>query len=75
MKELAEVRSKNIRYYSELAKFKVARPHTILHVFKVLVDDLAGANIEGAALLLENCGRFLLRSEETGDRMKMMVSS
>lgn len=63
----------NIRFYCELAKFKVAQPHTILHVYKVLIDDLTNANVECAALLLEGCGRFLLRSEETGERMKSMV--
>ena len=73
VRELAEVRAKNIRFYSELAKFKVAKPHTILHVYKVLIDDLSGSNIECAALLLENCGRFLLRSEETSEKMKAMV--
>ncbi|KAL7411066.1 armadillo-type protein [Mrakia frigida] len=73
VKELAEVRSKNIRYYCELAKFKVAQPHTILHVYKTLIDDLTGSNVECAALLLEGCGRFLLRSEETGERMKKML--
>jgi regulator of nonsense transcripts 2 len=73
VRELAEVRAKNIRFYSELAKFKIAKPHTILHVYKVLIDDLSGTNIECAALLLENCGRFLLRTEETSDKMKAMV--
>lgn len=73
VRELAEVRAKNIRFYSELAKFKIAKPHTILHVYKVLIDDLSGSNIECAALLLENCGRFLLRTEETSEKMKAMV--
>jgi hypothetical protein len=63
----------NIRFYCELAKFKVAQPHSILHVYKVLIDDLTGSNVECAALLLEGCGRFLLRSEHTGERMKSMV--
>lgn len=65
----------NIRYYGELAKFKVAQPHTILHVLKVCLEDFTGPNIDNVANLLESCGRFLLRNEETSERAKAMVGS
>jgi regulator of nonsense transcripts 2 len=65
--------SQNIRYYGELAKFKVAQPHTILHVLKVCLEDFTGPNIDNVANLLESCGRFLLRNEETSERAKAMV--
>ncbi|KAI0071735.1 transcription factor [Panus rudis PR-1116 ss-1] len=65
VKELAEVRIKNITFLSNLTKFKVVPPHVILHMFKVCLDDFSGTNVENIALLLEGCGRFLLRSEET----------
>ena len=66
------MRLKNVRFYGELAKFKVARPYTILHVFKVFLDDMKN-NIENVANLLETCGRFLLRNEATAATTKTMV--
>ncbi|KAG6849824.1 hypothetical protein H0H93_004633 [Arthromyces matolae] len=66
VKELAEVR----------LKFRVVPTHLILHIFKVCVDDFSGVNVENIALLLEGCGRFLLRSEDTSQRfgtMKMHI--
>ncbi|KAJ7587199.1 ARM repeat-containing protein [Mycena floridula] len=71
--ELAEVRLKNITYLSNLTKFRVVPPHLILHMFKVCLDDFSGTNVENIALLLEGCGRFLLRSEETRDRFSTML--
>ena len=43
-------------------------------MFKVCLDDFAGTNIENLALLLEGCGRFLLRSEDTRERFAAMVT-
>lgn len=62
----------NCRFYGELAKFKVARPHAILHVLKVFLDDFR-ANIENISNLLETCGRFLLRYEPTATVANDMV--
>lgn len=62
----------NCRFYGELAKFKVARPHAILHVLKVFLDDFR-PNIENISNLLETCGRFLLRYEPTAAVAKDMV--
>lgn len=73
VKELESVRIKNIRFYGELAKFKVAQPHTILHVLQVCVSDLTGPNVDNVANLLESCGRFLLRSEDTKEKAKTLV--
>ncbi|KAG6916674.1 hypothetical protein DXG01_005898 [Tephrocybe rancida] len=73
VKELAEVRLKNITYLSNLTKFRVVPSHLILHMFKVCLDDFSGVNVENIALLLENCGRFLLRSEETSQRFGTML--
>lgn len=86
--ELAEVRRKvcapqvvvalftplqNITYLSALTKFRIVPSHLILHMFKVCSDDFSVTNVENIALLLEGCGRFLLRSEETGARFGTMV--
>jgi regulator of nonsense transcripts 2 len=64
---------KNVRFYGELAKFKVARPYAILHVLKVFLDDFKW-NIENISNLLETCGRFLLRYEGTAETAKSMAS-
>ncbi|KAH0589011.1 Nonsense-mediated mRNA decay protein 2 [Termitomyces sp. J132] len=73
VKELAEVRLKNITYLSNLTKFHVVPSHLILHIFKVCLDDFSGVNVENIALLLEGCGRFLLRTEETSQRFGTML--
>ncbi|KAJ7497393.1 ARM repeat-containing protein, partial [Mycena latifolia] len=73
VKELSEVRLKNIMYLSNLTKFRVVPSHLILHVFKVCLDDFTGTNVENLALLLEGCGRFLLRSEDTHQRFGTML--
>ncbi|TXT09089.1 hypothetical protein VHUM_02563 [Vanrija humicola] len=72
IRELDSVRLKNVRFYGELAKFKVARPYAILHVLKVFLDDFK-FNVENIANLLETCGRFLLRNEGTAETAKSMV--
>ncbi|KAI9453157.1 ARM repeat-containing protein [Lactarius psammicola] len=71
--ELAEVRLKNITFISNLTKFRVVPPHLILHMFKVCIDDFSGTNIDNLALLLEGCGRFLLRNDETKQRFGTML--
>ncbi|KIY66874.1 ARM repeat-containing protein [Cylindrobasidium torrendii FP15055 ss-10] len=73
VKELAEVRLKNIMFISNLTKFGVVPVHTVLHMFKVCLDDFSGTNVENIALLLEGCGRYLLRSEETRERFGTML--
>lgn len=64
----------NTRFIGELTKFRVTPTHTVFHCFKVCLDDFTGANVDNLATLLETCGRFLLRTDETGDRMRSMVS-
>ncbi|GAA5841601.1 hypothetical protein JCM3766R1_006786 [Sporobolomyces carnicolor] len=71
--DLAETRSKNLRFYAELTKFRVTPIHVILHVFKVILDDFSGPNIDNFCTLLEGCGRFLLRNEATSERMRQVI--
>ncbi|KZT65935.1 ARM repeat-containing protein [Daedalea quercina L-15889] len=71
--ELAEVRLKNLTFISTLAKFRVIPPHVILHMFKVCLDDFHGTNVDNFAILLEGCGRFLLRSDETREPFSKML--
>lgn len=72
---IAELRPtfQNITFISVLTKFRIVPSHLILHMFKVCLDNFTGVNIDNIAMLLEGCGRFLLRNEETGPRFKAMV--
>ncbi|KAI9278600.1 armadillo-type protein [Phascolomyces articulosus] len=71
--DLSESRVKNIRFLSELTKFRVTPAHTIFHVFKIALDDFTHQNIDIVCNLLETCGRFLLKSTETSVRMNNML--
>lgn len=63
----------NIRFLGELTKFEITPSHSILHVFKVSLDDFSGSSIDNICVLLETCGRYLLRSPATTERMASMV--
>lgn len=67
--------AQNLRFISELTKFRVTPLHVIFHVYKVLLDDFSGPNIDNFCTVLEGCGRFLLRSEATGERMRQVVDT
>ncbi|KAF8322150.1 transcription factor [Clavulina sp. PMI_390] len=73
VREFAEQRLKNVTFLSELTKFGVVPPHFILHVFKVYLDEFSGVNIDNTAMLLEKCGRYLMRTEETTEKMVFLV--
>ena len=60
-------------FIANLTKFGVIPSHLVLHMFKVCLDDFSGTNVENIALLLEGCGRYLLRSDETRERFGTMV--
>lgn len=65
---------KNVTFLSELTKFHVVPAHLILHIFKVYLDEFSGVNIDNTAMLLEKCGRYLMRTDETKDKMLSLVS-
>ena len=71
--DLTETRAKNARFISELTKFKVTPTHAIFHCFKTCLEDFSGPNIDVLASLLEGCGRYLLRTEDTSARMRSML--
>ncbi|KAI9600923.1 hypothetical protein H4Q26_000717 [Puccinia striiformis f. sp. tritici PST-130] len=62
--ELHAIRSKNVRWISELTKFNLVPSHLILHIIKVCLDDLHGTNVENLCDLLEGCGRWLDQNAE-----------
>ena len=72
---LGQVRMTNIRYLAELTKFGLVPEHVIFHCFKISLDDFSRMNIEIIASLLENCGRYLLRSPETSPRMTTFLET
>ncbi|KAA8897416.1 putative nonsense-mediated mRNA decay factor [Sphaerosporella brunnea] len=68
-KDLSESRARNARYLSELTKFGVVPEHVIFHCLKVALEDFHRTNIEIICHILETCGRYLLRTPDTGPRM------
>ncbi|EJU04317.1 ARM repeat-containing protein [Dacryopinax primogenitus] len=73
VKELENSRAKNVAFLSALTKHRVVPSHLILHIFKVFLDDFNGPNVGNVARLLEGCGRFLLRSEDTKRKMAELL--
>ena len=67
--------TQNVTFLSELTKFGVVPAHLILHIFKVFVDDFSSVNIDNTAMLLEKCGRYLIRADETKEKMVSLVQS
>lgn len=50
------------RYLAELVKFRLASPSSLLLRLKALLDDFSGPHVEAATTLVDNAGRFLLRT-------------
>ncbi|POY76480.1 hypothetical protein BMF94_0681 [Rhodotorula taiwanensis] len=63
--DLAETRSKNMRFLAELTKFRVTPIHVAFFVFKVLLDDFSGPNIDNFCTFVEG--------ENTSERMRQVV--
>ncbi|XXG94363.1 mRNA decay protein [Hypoxylon texense] len=72
---LGQVRLSNIRYLAELTKFGIVPEHVVFHCLKVSLDDFSRMNIEIICNLLENCGRYLLRSADTSPRMATFLET
>ncbi|KAK9238537.1 armadillo-type protein [Lipomyces kononenkoae] len=70
---IAEARSRNVRYIGELVKFKVVPNHVTFNCIKILLDGFGRHEIETLCNLLDSCGRFLLRTEETQETMAQML--
>lgn len=72
---LGQVRLSNIRYLAELTKFGVVGEHVVFHSLKVSLDDFSRMNIEIMCNLIENCGRYLLKTPETAPRMATFLET
>lgn len=67
------LRNCNIRYLSELVKFKIVPQHITFHCFRILVESFSKNDIEVLATMLENCGRFLLRTPDNFSKMQTVL--
>ena len=74
-----ENRVKNMRYIGELLKFRVCPTHVIFYCFKRLIQPEASGSVfnshhvEVACALLEGCGRYMLKSQETAKKFSGLV--
>lgn len=68
-----ESKIKNVRFIGELTKFKMFNKNETLNCLKTLLSDLKHHNIEMTCNLLETCGRYLYRTQDTHQRMKLML--
>ena len=60
-----ETKIRNIRFLSELVKFNVCPTQVVLECLKKCLDDFHGHNVEIIINLLESCGKYLCRVEES----------
>lgn len=68
-----ESKLKTVRFIGELVKFKLYPKSEALHCIKSLMFDFTHHNIEMACSLLETCGRFLYRSQDSHHRTKIYL--
>lgn len=68
-----ESKLKTVRFIGELVKFKQFPKSEALHCLKMLMFDFSHHNIEMACALLDSCGRFLYRSQDSHHRTKIYL--
>ena len=68
-------RLRTARYLSELTKFRVAPPIVVLRGIKRCIEDFTGYNIDVACCLLENCGRYLYRTQHTHKKIAELMDT
>ena len=67
------LRTCNIRYISELVKFRMVPLYISLHCYKILVESFSKNDVEVLAVMMESCGRFLLRAPESSAKMQGLL--
>jgi regulator of nonsense transcripts 2 len=60
-----ETKVRNIRFLGELTKFQVCPNQIILECLKKCLDNFNGHNIEIITHLLETCGKYLTKVEDS----------
>lgn len=68
-----ESKLKTVRFIGELVKFNLFPKSEALHCIKMLMFDFSHHNIEMACALLDSCGRFLYRSQDSHHRTKIYL--
>uniref|UniRef100_A0A6B2KWV6 MIF4G domain-containing protein n=1 Tax=Arcella intermedia TaxID=1963864 RepID=A0A6B2KWV6_9EUKA len=68
-----ESKIKNIKFLSELVKFKVCPSSVIFKCLKMCLDDFVHHNVDVTCALLETCGRFLYKTPETSTRTQNLL--
>ncbi|CAB11644.1 nonsense-mediated decay protein Upf2 [Schizosaccharomyces pombe] len=64
-----------VRYISELTKFQLMPFHMVFECYKLCINEFTPFDLEVLALLLESCGRFLLRYPETKLQMQSFLEA
>ena len=59
----------------ELVKFGMFSKSEVLKCLKMLMFDFSHHNIDMACALLESCGRYLYRSEDSHNRTRIYLVS
>lgn len=67
------LRTCNIKYLGELAKFQAVPPYIIFHCFNIMIEGFTKSDIEILSVALENCGRYLLKTQETSVKMQTIL--
>eukprot|EP00004_Rigifila_ramosa_P014399 TRINITY_DN3273_c0_g1_i1.p1 TRINITY_DN3273_c0_g1~~TRINITY_DN3273_c0_g1_i1.p1 ORF type:complete len:1281 (-),score=385.32 TRINITY_DN3273_c0_g1_i1:121-3921(-) len=70
-----EQKIRNVRFLGELAKFRVCPFPVIFQTLKACIDDFTHHNIDMCCALLESCGNFLYRLQETQMRMSILLDT
>jgi regulator of nonsense transcripts 2 len=67
------LRTVNALFLAELIKFDLVGLPIIFHSLKIMVDNFSKTDIEVMTSMLENCGRYLLRSDATHAKMSTFL--
>ncbi|WFD45317.1 mRNA decay protein [Malassezia psittaci] len=68
-----QLRSRNAVFLGELTKFAIVGEHQIFFLIRTLLEDFSTGSLEILALFLETCGRYLVRTPATSERMHGML--
>ncbi|RWS03575.1 regulator of nonsense transcripts-like protein [Dinothrombium tinctorium] len=68
-----ESKIKNVRFIGELVKFNIYPKSEALNCLKLLLLDFSHHQIEMTCNLLETCGRFLYRSNDSHHKCKLLL--
>lgn len=70
-----ENKIRNVRYQSELVKFRVAPPIVAFRMIKALLADFTPHHVQLLATLMETCGRFLYLLPYAQDAMNGFIDT